>query len=105
MSDDNPQFPIATATVSYFDPNNGNALTLHVFSTDGYRVTQRYATSNGSGWVTGAFDEPGSAVSATTWNDSAGSHVRVYCTSDDGTTEYCWDPGSTAWTVGSYTNV
>ena len=51
MAADNPAFPIATASVSYFDPNNANALTLMVFSTDGYQVTQRYATSNGNGWA------------------------------------------------------
>ncbi|MFX8114527.1 hypothetical protein ABTL09_20165, partial [Acinetobacter baumannii] len=78
---DNPSFPIATAAVSYFDPNNSNALAIHVFSTDGYSVTERYITSNGNGWQTGPLNQSGTAVSATAWNDSAGSHIRVYCTS------------------------
>lgn len=105
MTQSNPNYPIGTASVSFFDPNNGNSLTLHVFSTDGYTVTQRYSAGGTNGWVTGGFNEPGSAVSTTAWLDSAGAHVRVYCTNDDTTTEYCWDPGSTVWTKGSYTNI
>jgi hypothetical protein len=105
MAADNPKYPIATASVSYFDPNNANALNIHVFSTDGYTVTERYAVSNESGgWMTGEFNQPGSAVSATAWVDSAGAHVRVYCTFNDGTTEWCLDPG-TMWTKGAYTNI
>lgn len=103
MAQDNPAFPIGTASVSYFDPNNSNSLNIHVFSTDGYSVTERYAVSNqSSGWMTGQFNQPGSAVSATSWVDGAGAHIRVYCTFEDTTTEWCFDPG-TGWAKGIYT--
>ena len=104
MTQSNPSYPIATASVSFFDPNDGNALNVHVFSTDGYNVTQRYILSTGGGWTTGQFNQPGSAVSATAWVDSGGAHVRVYCTFEDTTTEWCYDPG-TGWTQGGYTNI
>ena len=46
---------------------------------------------------------PGSAVSAICWNASDGTHIRVYATLDDTTTEWCFDPG-TSWTKGQYTS-
>lgn len=95
-------YPIGTATVSFIDPNDNNTLNLHVFSTDGYNVTQRYILGGSTTWVTGQFKQPGSAVSATAWVDGVGAHVRVYCTNDDVTTEWCYDPG-TGWVKGIYT--
>lgn len=100
MAQDNPNFPIGTAAINWFD-SSGN-LHIRVYSTDGYNVTERCA--DGQGWTTGGFNAPGSAVSATCWNASDGTHIRVYSTFEDTTTEYCWDPG-TSWTGGSYTNV
>jgi hypothetical protein len=94
---DNPNFPIATASVSWFD--SSDQLHIRVYSTDGYTITERCA--DGQGWTTG-FSMPGSAVSAICWNASDGAHVRVYATMDDTTTEWCFDPG-TSWTKGQYT--
>jgi len=90
--------PIATAVVSWLD--GGGQLHIRVYSCDGYTVTERCA--DGQGWTTGQFSQPGAAVSATCWNASDGAHIRVYCTFEDKTTEYCWDP-ATGWTQGSYT--
>ena len=95
---DTVNMPIATAALSWFD-SSGN-LHIRVYSTDNYTVTER--CNDGQGWYTGSFSEPGSAVSATSWNASDGTHIRVYCTFEDGTTEWCNDPGS-GWTQGSYT--
>ena len=97
---DNPNFPLATAAISWTD-SSGN-LHIRVYSTDGYNVSERGIDSGGS-WFTGAFSEPGSAVSATCWNASDGTHLRVYCTNEDATTEWCSDPGASGWTKGSYT--
>jgi hypothetical protein len=100
MAQDNPNFPIGTAAISWID--SGGILHIRVYSTDGYNVTERCA--DGQGWTTGAFSEAGSAVSATCWNASDGAHIRVYCTFEDTTTEWCNDPG-TGWTQGAYTNL
>jgi hypothetical protein len=100
MAQDNPNFPIGTAAISWFD--GGGSLHIRVYSTDGYNVTER--CEDGQGWTTGGFNAPGSAVSAITWNASDGVHIRVYCTFEDTTIEYCYDPG-TDWTKGSYTNL
>ena len=97
----NPEnMPIATAAINWSDSNG--ALHIRVYSTDGYTVSERCIDAGGS-WYTGAFNEPGSAVSATCWTASDGVHLRVYCTSDDTTTEWCSDPGGNAWTQGAYT--
>jgi hypothetical protein len=98
---DNPNYPIATAVVSWFD--SSSALHIRVYSSDGYNVSERCMDQGASGWTTGGFNAPGSAVSATSWNASDGTHLRVYCTNEDTTTEYCNDPGTTGWTQGSYT--
>ena len=95
---DNPNFPAGTAAVNWFD--TGGQLHIRVYSTDGYNVTERCA--DGGGWTTGGFSAPGSAVSATCWTASDGPHLRVYCTFEDSTTEWCCDP-ATGWTKGSYT--
>ncbi len=98
MAQDNPIFPIATAAINWFD--SSGQLHIRVYSSDGYNVIERCA--DGGGWTTGDFSEPGTQVSATVWNASDGTHIRVYCTGNDGTTEWCNDPG-TGWTQGSYT--
>jgi len=95
---DNPNFPIATAAINWFD--SSGQLHIRVYSSDGYTVTERCA--DGGGWTTGQFSQPGAAVSATCWSASDGIHIRVYCTFEDKTVEWCNDPGS-AWTQGSYT--
>jgi hypothetical protein len=94
---DNPNYPVSTAAVSWFDTSKN--LHIRVYSCDGYAVTERCA--DGQGWTTG-FQCSGSDVSATVWQDSAGEHIRIYVTSDDTTVEWCNDPG-TGWTQGSYT--
>ena len=95
---DNPNFPVGTCATSWFD--SGHNLHIRVYSCDGNTVTERCA--DGNGWTTGA-TFPGSQASVTTWADSAGQHIRLYVTYRDTTTEYCYDPGSTSWTKGEYT--
>lgn len=94
---DNPSYPISTCACSWFDSNG--TLEIHVFSCDGYTITERY--TNGGGWITGSTFQ-GSDASVTTWADSAGQHVRLYATGADQTTEWCWDPGDTSWSKGQY---
>lgn len=91
-------YPVATASVCWFD--TAGQLHIRVYSCDGYTVTER--CNDGNGWQTGQFSQPGSAVSAIVWTASDGPHIRVYCTSDNVTTEWACDP-STGWTKGSYT--
>ena len=98
MAQDNPNFPVATAAVSWID--SGGQVHIRVYSTDGYSVTER--CFDGQGWATGQFKQPGSAVSATCWTGGDGLHIRVYCTFEDKTVEWCADPGSD-WTQGAYT--
>jgi hypothetical protein len=95
---DHPNFPIGTASLNWFD--SSGQLHIRVYSCDGYNVIER--CNDGQGWTTGEFSEAGSQVSATTWADSAGQHIRVYCTFQNLTTEWCNDPG-TGWTKGTYT--
>ena len=92
--------PIATASISWLDQDGQRH--IRVYSSDGYTVTER--CEDGQTWTDGTFSESGSAVSATCWNDAAGTHIRVYCTFQDLTTEWCLDPG-TGWTKGNYTVV
>lgn len=94
----NPNYPVSTAVVSWFD--KAGQLHIRVYSSDGYNVTER--CNDGNGWVTGQFAQPGKQVSATCWNASDGTHIRVYCTIDDTTTEWACDP-VTGWTKGTYT--
>ncbi|MGJ3648988.1 hypothetical protein ACLB0R_11005 [Sphingomonas sp. GlSt437] len=100
MTSGNPNFPISTAVVNWFDKSGG--LHIRVYSSDGYTVTERCSDAGGPGWQTGQFNQPGVNVSATVWTASDGAHIRVYCTINDVTTEWCSDPG-TGWTKGSYT--
>jgi len=94
---DNPNMPIATAATSWQD---GNGLHVRVYSTDGYKVSERCFDNNA--WTTGGFDAAGSAVSATSWLNGPGASIRVYCTYQDKTIEYCLDPGG-VWYQGGYT--
>jgi hypothetical protein len=91
-------YPVGTASVCWQD-NSG--LHLRVYWTDGNNIHERLADSNG--WQDGTLNVPGSDVSAITWQDSAGAHIRVYATQADQITEWCQDPGSTAWQKGQFT--
>jgi hypothetical protein len=101
MSGDNPNYPIGTAAVSWFDSDH--LLHIRVYSTDGYTVTERCLDQGNNGWYDGAFKAAGSQVSATAWTASDGINIRVYCTSNDATTEWCAVPGNSGWIQGSYT--
>lgn len=93
-----PSYPIDTAAVSWIDTSN--IAQLHVFSSDGYTVTERYWA--GSSWATGSFSAQGSQVSATAYVLNGQPYLRVYCNFEDQTVEYCQDAGG-AWYQGSYT--
>lgn len=93
-------FQIATAAVNWFDGSGG--LHIRVYSSDGNNVTERCMDAGSSSWTTGKFAQPGTAVSATAWVDAAGANIRVYCTREGTTTEWCNDAEGT-WTKGSYT--
>jgi hypothetical protein len=95
---DNPDFPIGTAAVSWLD--GSGQIHLRVYSTDGYNVSER--CWDGSGWTNGSFAQAGSAVSATCWQGSGGLSIRVYCTFEDETIEWCIDQGG-GWYKGAYT--
>lgn len=98
MSGDNPNYPISTSSVTWFD--SAHQLHIRVYSSDGYVISER--CNDGQGWVDGATFQ-GSQSSVITWADSAGQHIRLYVTSQDVTTEYCSDPGTPGWLKGSYT--
>lgn len=95
----NPNYPVDTAAVSWLD--NGGQIHLRVYSSDGYSVTER--CWDGAGWTDGGFKQSGGNVSATCWQNQAGANIRVYCTFEDKTIEYCWDAGGAGWYVGAYT--
>lgn len=97
---DNPNYPISTAVINWFDASH--QLHIRVYSSDGYNVIER--CNDGNGWQTGQFKQPGKQVSATCWTVADGTHIRVYVTGDDVTTEWCCDP-LTGWTRGTYTTV
>ena len=99
MAQQDFSFPIATAAINWLDADG--QLQVRVYSSDGYHVTERCRTGDGA-WTTGEFSGTGSAVSATCWTGDDGVHIRVYCTGQDKTVEWCNDPG-TGWTEGSYT--
>ena len=98
MAGDNPNYPVSTAAVAF---DNGSAVELHVFSCDGFNVVQRVSTSNG--WVDGTLSVSGSTVSAAGWTDVNGPHLRVYCTTENTTLEWCQDGDGAAWYQGQYT--
>ena len=69
MTTPRPQ-PVGTASVSWIDTND--IAQLHVYSTDGYNITERYWA--GSGWTTGGFTAQGGQVSPvnSSYNDRRG---------------------------------
>lgn len=91
-------YPVGTAAINWVD--SGGQVHLRVYSTDGYKVTERCWDS--SKWTNGAFSQSGENVSATCWQDKHGLHIRVYCTFEDKTTEWCIDQGG-GWYRGAYT--
>lgn len=100
MAQDNPNFPIGTASINWFDSSNN--LHIRVYSTDGYNVTEWCIDQNGSqpGWYVGGFSEAGSAVSATCWVADGQPSIRVYCTFEDVTQEWTLNPGQ-LWEKGN----
>ncbi|MCW3846122.1 hypothetical protein OF829_02655 [Sphingomonas sp. LB-2] len=92
-------FMTATAAVNWFDKNGG--LHIRVYGSDGETISERCADAGGSGWTTGTFSTGGSHVSATVWTVNGNPSIRVYCTGDNGTTEWCND--GAAWYQGTYT--
>ena len=97
MADD-PNFPVSTASVSWSD-SAGN-VHCRVYSCDGYSIIER--CFDGGAWTTSGFTAPASAVSATCWSNGDKVGIRVYCTSQDKTVEWCQDDGG-PWYQGSYT--
>lgn len=91
-------FPISTASVSWMDA--GGTSHIRVYSSDGYNVTEQIW--DGTGWNAGSFNAPGSQVSATAWVNGGVGYVRVYCTGDDKTVEWCADAGADSYYQGSY---
>jgi hypothetical protein len=90
--------PIGTAAVNWLD--GGGQVHIRVYSTDGYNVTER--CWDGNGWTDGSFKASGEAVSATSWMGKGGLSIRVYCTFEDTTTEWCIAQGG-GWYKGAYT--
>lgn len=99
MAQDNPGYPVGTASVSWLD--SGGTIHIRVYSTDGYTVIER--CWDGSGWTNGGFKAAGDQVSATSWQNQSGPCIRVYCNFEDQTTEWCWDSGGSGWYQGAYT--
>ena len=93
-----PKNSIDTAAVNWLD--SGGTVHIRVYSSDGYTVTER--CWDGSGWTDGAFSATGGTVSATSWQGSGGLSIRVYCTFQDKTVEWCIDQGG-GWYQGAYT--
>lgn len=91
---------MGTASVSWVD--GGGAVHLRVYATDGYTVNER-RYDNGA-WTTGIFSQASSAISATSWADTDALHLRVYCTNQDATVEWCLDQGGD-WYQGQYTTL
>ena len=100
MAQDNPNFPISTAAINWFDSSNN--LHIRVYSTDGYNVIEWCIDQGGSnsGWYVGGFSAPASAVSATAWVTNGEVSIRVYCTFEDVTQEWALDPGA-VWSKGN----
>jgi hypothetical protein len=93
-----PKNSVNTASTSWLDHNG--TIHIRVYSSDGYTVTER--CWDGSGWFDGAFTAPGESASATSWSTSD-INLRVYCTFEDKTVEYCNDAGGSGWYQGAYT--
>ena len=88
-----------TAATSYLDA--GGSVHLRVYLTDGNNIVERI--TDGNGWQTGGFAQPGEKVSATCWYVGGQAFIRVYCTSKGVTTEWCSDGGG-AWYKGAYSD-
>src|SRR5688500_13769728 len=96
---DNPNFPVVTAAVSWKD--SGGAVHVRVYSCGGYSIIDRcYERS----WTTTRVTAPAEAVSATCWPNGNSASIRVYCTFQDKTVEWCQDDGG-EWYQGAYTTV
>jgi hypothetical protein len=93
---DMPTMPIGTTSISWTDANG--AVHIRVYSTDGYKVEER--CFDGS-WTTSSFSAAGSQVSATCWVVNGNASIRVYCTFQNDTVEYCSDSGG-AWYQGAF---
>jgi hypothetical protein len=78
MATNPPFLPVGTASISWVD--SGGAVHLRVYATDGYTVNER--CFDDGAWTTGIFSQAGGTVSATSWTDSGGLHIRVYCTNE-----------------------
>lgn len=91
-------FIAQTASVSFVDAGGNNH--VHVYSSDGNNVTER--VWDGNGWNTGSFSQPGDQLSATAWYVGGQYFIRVYCTVEGSTVEWCSDAGGT-WYQGQYT--
>ena len=76
------------------------AFTCASIESDGYTVTERCYDQGA--WTTGGFSQSGDGVSATCWQQNGGPSIRVYCTFEDTTTEWCWDTGGSGWYKGAY---
>jgi hypothetical protein len=95
-----PNMPVGTASVSWTD---SNGLNIRVYSTDGYTVSERAWSDSAGSWSNGSFSQQGETVSATCSPTPSGVYLRVYCTFEDSTTEWCFDPGGNSWYQGGYT--
>jgi hypothetical protein len=97
-----PITPISTAAINWIDRNGQPH--VRVYTTDGYNVTER-AWDGGEGWTAGSFKASGEDVSATCWMGPQGLSIRVFCTFEDVTTEWCIDQAGTggSWYKGNYT--
>ena len=92
-----PNMPVGTAAVAW---NDGTSDHIHVYSTDGYNVTER--VWNGQVWADGSFKASGEQVSATCYQAAGTVRIRVYCNFEDKTTEYCSDDSGNTWYQGGY---
>jgi hypothetical protein len=93
------KYPIDSAAVSWLDSNG--TIHIRVYWTDAYTVLER--CWDGNGWSDGSFKQQGSDVSATSWMGPKGISIRVYCTYQDQSTEWCFDTGGSGWYKGAFT--
>jgi hypothetical protein len=95
-----PSTPISTAAINWIDP--AGQVHVAVYSSDGYNITERIW--NADGWTTGSFTATGDDVSATCWVGPGGLSIRVYCTYQDVTKEWCIDGAGSGgtWRLGNY---
>lgn len=94
-----PRNSINSAAVSWVD--QGGQVHIRVYWSDGYHIAER--CFDAGGWTDGAFKAAGEAVSATLWVKNDASNIRVYCTFEGKTVEWCVDNGSADWYQGAFT--